>query len=218
MKRAILKTLAYADVFNYPLTAQEIWEYLISDKKTGLKEIKQELERPNELFVANGGYFFLKNRPGIVKIRKKRERWSREKFKIARRVANWLRLIPTIKMVGITGALAMKNSVEADDIDFLIITAKNRLWLTRLLSTLLIELVASRRRPNDSPVGGQAKDKICLNMFLDEGHLKVPKKEQNLFSAHEVVQLSPIWDKNGIYKQFVSQNQWVKKFLANWSA
>lgn len=212
MEQAILKTLAYADIFDYPITAPEIWRCLIIDKRVGFEEIKHELERPNKLFKTNGEYFFLKNRQEIVKTREKREKWSREKLKIARRVAGWLRLIPTIKMVGITGALAMKNSDEADDIDFLIATAKNRLWLTRLLSTILVELVAKRRHPGDE----NFCDKICLNMFLDEDHLEVPKKEQDLFSAHEVCQLKLIWGKNGIYKKFISQNRWSKKYLANW--
>lgn len=212
--QSIPRTLAYADVFDFPLTAREVWQYLITDKKIGLEEIKDELERPNNLFSTNGEYFFLKSRQMIVKVRKKRGRWSREKFKIAKRVANWLRLIPTIKMVGITGALAMNNSDKDDDIDFLIVTAKNRLWLTRLLTVFLVGLAAKRRRPGDQDFC----DKICLNMFLDEDHLEVPKKEQDLFSAHEVLQLKPIWDKKGIYDKFVSQNQWVKKFLANWSA
>ena len=30
--KAILRTLAYADVFDYSLKALEIWRYLISDK------------------------------------------------------------------------------------------------------------------------------------------------------------------------------------------
>jgi len=108
--------------------------------------------------------------------------------------------------------LAMENSNENDDIDLLIITSKSRLWLTRFLTVILLELVANRRHPADKEV----KDKICLNMFLDEGHLEVPKKEQDLFSAHEVCQLKVLWDKNGIYQKFLKANLWSKKFLPNW--
>ncbi|MFQ6002788.1 MAG: hypothetical protein ACE5KJ_03495 [Candidatus Zixiibacteriota bacterium] len=145
-------------------------------------------------------------------IRKKRERWSQKKMEIARRVANWLRFIPTIKMVAVTGALAMNNSQKEDDIDLLIVTTKNRLWLTRLLTVFLAELVARRRRPGDSEV----RDKICLNMFLDENHLAVPKKEQDLFSAHEVCQLKLLWEKDETYQRFLRSNQWVERYLPNW--
>ena len=53
-------------------------------------------------------------------------------------------------------------------------------------------------------------------MFLDERHLQIPKKEQDLFSAHEVCQLKVIWEKDGIYQKFLKENQWVRQFLPNW--
>lgn len=212
MKKAIIQTLAYADVFDYPLIEKEIWRYLIAEKKISSEIVQKELCQKYPQIVKTGEYFFLKNRHQIVKIRQVREKWSRGKLKIAQRVAGWLRLIPWIKMVGVTGALAMNNSDKDDDIDLLITTSKNRLWLTRLLATIIIELVASRRRPDDQ----KFRDKICLNMFLDEKHLAVPKKEQDLFTAHEVVQMKPIWEKDNTYQKFLKANIWVKKYLPNW--
>ncbi len=209
---AIFRTLVYADIFDYPLTAKEVWKYLISEEKVDFWAIQTELRRKNELIAHKGIYFFLKNRQKVVKIRKNRQKCSQKKLKIARRVAKWLKIIPWIKLVGVTGALAMENADKNDDIDLLIIAVKNRLWLTRLLTVFLVEFIAHRRRPGDTNVC----NKICLNMFLDEAHLKVPKKEQNLFTAHEIIQLKPIWDKNDAYKKFIMANLWVKKFLANW--
>ncbi len=197
---AILKTLAYADIFDFPLTEQEIRRWLIGPPDGELKFAKKQ------------PFYFLKGREKIVAVRKKREKESQKKFKIAKRVANWLKFIPTIKMVAITGALAMNNAHQDDDIDLLIVSQKNRLWLTRLMTVLLTEIIACRRHPADR----EFKDKICLNMFLDEAHLAVPKKEQDLFLAHEVCQLKPIWEKDGIYQKFIKENQWVRRFLPNW--
>jgi len=115
-------------------------------------------------------------------------------------------------MVAVTGNLAMDNAGQDDDIDFLIITTKKRLWLTRLLTNFLVELIANRRRPSDKEV----KDKICLNMFLDENNLKIPIKEQSLFTAHEICQLKPLWVKNQLYRRFIQENLWLQKFLPNW--
>ena len=115
-------------------------------------------------------------------------------------------------MVGVTGAQAMNNSDQDDDIDLLIVASRNRLWLTRLFSVLLVEVVAKRRRPGDRKV----KDKICLNMFLDEDHLGIPKSERNLYSAHEVAQLKPLWNRGGTYLRFINANHWTGKFLPNW--
>lgn len=205
MMKAILSTLAYADIFDYPLTKKEISRFLISESPQKLITLPDDIGYKD-------GFYFLKGREKIVAIRKKREEFSRQKLNIALRVASWLKLIPTIKMIGITGALAMNNAGGDDDIDLLIVTGENRLWLTRLLATAIVELVASRRRPKDKIF----RDKICLNMFLDERYLAVPKKERDLFTAHEVCQLRPIYGKNGIYKKFLEKNLWVKKYLPNW--
>lgn len=212
MIKAILMTLAYADIFDYPLKASEIRRYLISDKKIDFKNFQKELSQSSKLADKQGDYFFLKGRKKIVAIRKQRENQGQKKLIIARRTTNWLKMIPTIKMIGVTGALAMNNAREDDDIDILIVTSKNRLWLTRFLVVLLTELVARRRHPNDK----ETRDKICLNMFLDEKCLGVPEKERDLFTAHEVCQLVPIYDRNGTYKKFLEKNLWVKKYLPNW--
>jgi len=207
MKRAILQTLAYADVFGYPLKEKEIRKFLIGQVLTK-GQIWPRLSQVSQ----KNGFFFLKDRGRIVALRRKREKWSQEKIRIAQKVSQWLKIIPTIKMVAVTGALAMENAAKEDDIDLLIITAKKRLWLTRLLTVFLVELVARRRHPHDRSV----KDKICLNMFLDEEHLAVPLKERDLFTAHEVCQLKPLWDRNKTYQKFIQKNPWVKDFLPNW--
>ncbi len=211
LSKAIFRTLAYADVFDYPLKKEEIWQFLLSDIGYRISDIEKALEKLPRT-AKKEGYYYLRGRRRLVSLRQKRARWSREKLKIGQRVANWLKFIPTIKMVAVTGALAMANTDKEDDIDLMIVTTKNRLWLTRLLAVLLIEVVASRRRPGDQ----KARDKICLNMFLDEVHLAIPKKERDLFSAHEVGQMKVLWEKDGTYPKFLKANQWVKQYLPNW--
>jgi len=208
-KKVILRTLAYADIFDYPLTAREIHRFLIANKSASYISINQALKELTEVSQKKG-FYLLKNREKTVPLRKKRERWSEEKLKIAERVAGWLKLIPTIQMVAVTGALAMKNSDKEDDIDLFIITSVNRLWLSRGLVVTFLRLTGHYWRP------GKVKNKICPNMLLDESHLKIPKKEQDLFSAHEFCQLKLLWDRNKTYQKFVKENQWVKRFLPNW--
>jgi predicted nucleotidyltransferase len=210
LQKAILKTLSYADIFDYPLALPELHHFLIG-QKASINDLAKALTKIKEV-TQDGQFFFLKNRRKIVQIRRKRFKWSQNKLQIAQKVAKWLELIPFIKMIAVTGNLAMNNSDKNDDIDLLVVTTKNRLWLTRLLTVFWVELVANRRHPQDVEV----KDKICLNMFLDENHLQVPLKEQDLFSAHEVCQTKLLWDKNETYQKFLKANQWYKKYLANW--
>lgn len=216
MEKAILATLSYSDIFDYPLTKEEIWQWLIGQQATGNRQKEVEKRLKEDAFLVSrvsclDGLYHLQGREEIVQLREQRKAYSNKKMKLAEKVAEILRLIPWIKLIGVTGALAMKNSDKEDDIDLFIVASKNRLWLTRALVVFLVELVAQRRRPGDQKV----KDKTCLNMFLDEKHLAIPKKERDLFSAHEACQLRPIFIRGDTYSRFLQENSWAKKFLPN---
>jgi hypothetical protein len=114
-------------------------------------------------------------------------------------------------MVGITGALAMDNARKSDDIDLLIITQKNRLWLTRLIVTMVLEIIGRRRRPNHKNI----KDKICLNLYLDEANWQLSKAKKSLFTAHELIQLKPVLNRNNTYEKFILRNYWLANYLPN---
>lgn len=207
LARAILRTLIYSDVFAYPLTMGEIQKWLIGPRimtqELRIKEIKNIQEKD--------GYYFLNGQGKIVDLRIEREKFSLEKLKIAQETADLLKLIPFVKFVGITGALSMNNAKEKDDIDLFVVTGGGLLWTTRLLSTLLIEITGSRRHPKDVNVN----NKICLNMFVAEDYLEIPKKSQNLFSAHEVLQVKPLFNRGDTYQKFLNANGWVRKYLPN---
>jgi len=216
VREAILRTLAYADIFDYPLTPREIHKFLISEKPLDFDSVQKALsrmsaERKRISTDKAGHFYFLTGREKLVPLRKKRKKISQKKLRVAHRIAVLLKIVPPIKLMGVTGRLAMENSEKEDDIDFLIITSKNRLWLTRLLTVFLLELLRIRRRPSNKYV----KDKICLNMFLDEKHLSLPAKERDLFTAHEIVQMRPLWERGGTYGRFLKANGWVRKYLPN---
>jgi hypothetical protein len=214
VEKAILKTLAYADIFDYPLTLREVHKFLIFNRLSEFKFVQATLFRMSAAKKRirtdrTGRFYFLSGRKALIDLRNKRERFSQKKLRIARRTASLLKFIPTIKLVGVTGRLAMKNSDDDDDIDLLIISSKGNLWLTRFLVTILLELTGRRRRPEEK----RAKDKVCLNMFLSEEGLAVPKNERDLYSAHEVVQMKPLWEKDNTYQKFLKANQWARKYL-----
>ena len=212
MQGDILRTLNYADIFDYPLTPREVTSFLISDTEVKAEVVKKTLSilADRGLIGADGDFFYLKGRSGIVQLRKERERWSKEKWRIARETAAKLKKLPGVKFIGVTGALAMDNCQKDDDIDLLIVTAGNSLWLVRLAIILLSPILdINRRKPKDKEV----KNKICFNLFLEENHLKIGP--ENLFLAHEVCQMKPIFNKEGTYEKFFGENKWVFKFLPN---
>ena len=210
IQEAIIKTLVYSDIFEYPLKKEEIWRYLV-EEEIEITDLEKELK---ELMLGKKlgekeGYYFLFGREDICKMRQKRADISRKKMNKAQRWTKWLKLNPFLLMVGISGTLAVENAEEDDDIDLVLVFAKDRLYLGRLLEYLILKLMGKRRNPGQVEV----KDLLCPNLYLTEDHLKMG--DHDLFTAHEIVQVRLLWDKRETYSRFLNDNQWVNKFLPN---
>lgn len=197
---ATLATLAYADIFDYPLTRQELIHWMLMEPHVPAHA--KEIE-------SRKGYFFLKGRSKLVQIRRERKGWQKEKWDIAKRAARALSYIPTIQLVGVTGGLAMNNARKDDDIDLFLIVSDGTLWISRLKATILMDMVGLRRRPNDVTV----TNKVCLNMFVTEHGMGVPGHERDCFSAHEVLQMQPLFIRGRTYRKFLGENQWVSAYV-----
>lgn len=208
LDEAILKTLCYHDLFNYPLSPQEISRWLIKNTQK-LSSGSFESVNKNPLIIKKQGFYCLAGREKIIDMRKQREIYSLDKSILVRKFVDFLKYIPSIKLVGITGALAMENAKRQDDIDLFIITSARLLWTTRFLITLFFELLGVRRHPSDQNVN----NKICLNMYLDENNLALPATEHDIYLAHEILQMKPVIVKGDIYRRFILANIWIKKFL-----
>ena len=110
---------------------------------------------------------------------------------------------PFVRGIAISGSLS-KNFAEADsDLDFFVITKVNRLWVVRMLYTILFKIAT---------ITG-TKEWFCLNYFIDELALEI--KEQNIFTAVEISTLMPL--KGGtIFSDFFKANNWVYQYQPNY--
>lgn len=210
ISRRVLNTLLYSDIFNYPLKKEEIWRYLISPQKISKSDFLKELINEKDI-TSKKNFYFLKGREKIVDERIRKEKISLEKIKKAEKIALSLSRISSIKLIAISGSLALKNSNENEDIDFFIITSKNTLWATRFFAVIALLLMNSYRRRGDKSV----RNKICLNMLIDEDFLEMPNNRQELYTAHEISQLYPLVQRNSTYLSFQKANSWVLDFLPN---
>lgn len=202
-------TVSYADIFGYPLTSKEARFWFASRKISSKTRLTI-----GRTITKKEGFFTLRGRESLIKTRMKRSAASANKWRIARAVAENLLAIPTIRLVGVTGALAMDNATEEDDIDFFVVTAKGALWITRGIATVMLDVTGKRRKPYDTSI----RDKICLNMFMSEDDLGVRRDRHDLFSAHEVLQMKPIGERRHGYRNFLRANTWTRGFLPNaWS-
>lgn len=209
MEKSIIKTLAYSDIFDYPLKAREAVKFFIGPK-TSSKKIARGLEGAfrTGLIGKNKGFYCLNGRYNLTRVRRIREKESKKKMQIASKAARILSFLPTVKLIGISGSLSMNNSQKRDDIDLFIITSSNLLWTTRFLVNLIL-LVFRLKRGRDASFG---VNKICPNMFVSLASLEIPK---NIFSAHEVAQMKVLMNKARTYEKFLYKNKWVLNFLPN---
>jgi len=199
--RAILETLHYADLFDYPLTAQQLQRFLIG-VRASRAEIDDALNDPTRLngsLTRSDDFFLLPNRESIIAASARLRRAARKQIPRARFYARLLAHLPFVRMVALTGALAMENASD-NDIDFLIVTAPGRLWFVRGLSVALVRLARWRG------------DQLCPNFLLSENALAIP--ERNLYNAHEIAQMIPLYGFD-VYRRMCLANTWAVTFLPN---
>ena len=205
--QAVLKTLAYYDLFAYPVTLQELHRYLIASRVVSLQQVKNELNRLQ--ISKKNNFYFLKGKDAIVAQRIKREKISHKKLQLAKKIATRLSRIPTIVYIGVSGSLAMQNAKKNDDIDLFIITKPYTLWISRLLASLLLVVTGKLRRFGQV----EQRDAICLNMWVETRYMKFKERRQNVYTAHEIVQLYTLYNQYHTYEQFLYANTWITQVL-----
>jgi D-beta-D-heptose 7-phosphate kinase/D-beta-D-heptose 1-phosphate adenosyltransferase len=158
------------------------------------------------------GFYFVRGSGRLIYKRTVRKRISQKKIKIAKKATRVISLMGNVKMVGISGSLAMENAEEGGDIDLMIITKKGKLWTTRVVVYFLLKLFGFFIRTSGKV---NQKDGLCLNIWLDESDMVWNKEEKNYFTAHEILQIIPLFNKNKTYENFLLNNKWALDFWPN---
>ncbi len=216
LEQSILKTIAFFDVFNQPLTAEEIWKWLYRpNQKFSLLEVKIALETSLVLLknlVLNEAFYSLRDSSYSYLIRKHHNDLSERKFAKVLKLLKIYKYLPFIKMIAICNSLSFSNASEESDIDLFIITEKKKIWLARFFTILIVKILGLR------PTKEQHRDTFCLSFFISEDNLDI---ENILFSIHDIytpywiAQLLPVYDRDQTYDKFLEANLWVKRYLPN---
>ncbi len=204
LEAAILRTVLYADVFDFPMKPEEIHHFLINDEPISLAEITKSLDQSRWLkqkLQLVDEYIIYEGRDEIVRVRQKREAASQDLWPQALYWGRWLAALPFVRMVALTGALAVRNAADGDDdLDYMLITSPHRVWLARAFAIAVVR------------IGHLRGVKICPNYVLAETSLI--QTRQDVFLAHEVAQMIPLYG-NDYYRRFREANDWVYQQLPN---
>ena len=200
----ILNILLYYDIFDYPLTEDEILNNyrLKVEKEFSCKSILQSLVKKEVVYKFEDYYTLNSTDKNLLK-RKVGNLLSEKCMKKALFFSKLINVFPYVRAIFLSGSLS-KNFMNIDsDIDYFIITKPNRIWLTRTLLVLLkkIFLLNSYRH-------------FCINYFVDTNNLEIDEK--NIFTATEILTLVPIYGTKSV-KKFFDQNRWVKKNYPNFN-
>lgn len=202
-RSSIIRILAYFDLFDYPLSAQEIHFFL--DKEVPEDELTAELEVlvQEKCLFRPGEFYSLQDNPYLAERRIKGNRHADELLLIAARVSRFLYQFPYVRGVGISGSLSKHYADENADIDYFIITRSNRLWIARTLMHLYKKLSYLRGHQHW----------YCMNYYIDEEALEI--KEKNIFTAMEMITLLPASGNGGLVK-FFAANNWTTNYFPHY--
>ena len=198
LERAILETLTYSDIFDYPLRLDELHRYLplpadMDELPIALRALNGQVRKDHDLY-------FLAGRAEIVQTRAQRAARSNKLLPIALSYGRVLGALPFIRMVALTGSLAVLNISKNVDFDYMLVTKPGRVWTARAFAVLFNRIV---RRFGHT---------ICPNLIVSENTLEWPLHD--LYSARELCQMIPIKGLD-VYHRLLKSNGWAKGFLPN---
>ena len=218
LQSAIVRTVVFFDIFDYPLTLMEIWKWLyITDgsqiARKYLADIKNELTQITDTIEAKNGFYFLRGREQIIRTRLARYGLAEEKYKKAVKFIKIIRLIPFVKLVAVCNNLAYGNASGASDIDLFIIAKQNRVWSARFWVIGVLKLFGVR------PAATSKKDTIDATFFISEDALNIEElminSNNDIYLAYWAAQLAPVYDPDGLSEKFRRENGWLKNYLPN---
>ncbi|MHB8903754.1 MAG: hypothetical protein ACYC40_01460 [Patescibacteria group bacterium] len=206
---AIKKVIVFFDLFDYPLTAFEIFNHL--RREFSLRDINDALDSLRPVLSNKYGFYFLKSRENLVELRQSRYNYSVRKLKIARRYAKIFGFFPYIKVVTLANVIGAHNMRDEGDIDFFIISVSQRLWLTRLFCAGLAKIL------NKRPTQEIKKDKLCLSFYITNDNLNLDElkiKPSDPYFDYWLKTMVLLYNKEENYENFLAANNLMGEYLS----
>ena len=213
LQQSIVSTIAYFDLFEYPLTLVEVQRFLYRTNAS-LSAVYHELSREplTGIISSDAGFYFLAGRQQLIATRLERYRYAEKKYQRALRAASVLCGVGFVDLIAVCNNVGISNGTKRSDIDFFIVVRHGHLWWTRLVVTGLVTLIGLRRH------GRMIENRICLSFYITDQHFDlhdIALRPQDPYLLYWLASLAPIFDRDFIYQQFLAANQGTLEQLPN---
>ena len=205
LKKNITKTLLYYDIFSHPLKPEEIFSFLPRNsiaKHDVVNFLKEAAKKDTAPFAEKDGYYFIKPGEQNISRRIEKENYSLKMWKQAAMITHIIKRFPFVRAVLVTGSLSKNSSDPTSDLDFMLVTAKNRLWISRTLLMLFKKIFFLN-----------SYKFFCINYYITEDNLVI--NERNIFTATEIATIKATYNTE-LLNEFIKQNDWVKEYFPNY--
>ena len=134
LRRAIAAAVAYGDLFDWPLTPDEVHRSLPIPAR--LEEVTAALApaRLGPTLATIDGFVVARGREDLVERRVRCAEVSDELWPPAERAARFVGRLPWVKMVAVSGSLAVGAATDDADVDLFIVADDGRVWLARAVT------------------------------------------------------------------------------------
>ncbi len=184
----ILSLLAFFEIWEYPLSEDEVIEWFQHShiSREFLRKSFPHTERKGKIW-----YSLTRKWETLLRRREEAEALSEKLLRKAKQYTNLLRHFPFIRAVAVVNTVAFQCPYDASDIDLFIVVKKGRVATARFFSTILFMLSGLRASKE------KTKGRFCLSFFVDESQQDLSRflRKEDIYLPYWIAFMKWIWGK-----------------------
>jgi hypothetical protein len=139
----------------------------------------------------------------LLNIKKNSTNIENNFYKKTEKYIKFIKWIPWILMIWIGNSISMNSAKKSSDIDLFIVTKNNSLWTTRILISLIFQILWVRKTSK------KHKWRFCLSFFCSKKWMNFWDfaLKNDIYLYFWIVYFKPILDYNNTYKKFIESNE-----------
>lgn len=204
LEDAIVKTVAFFDVFDYPLTVDEVSERLLGFEAS--REDIQHTVQKSERILFIDGYVVFPQRERIVALRLQNVSQDLALWKRVKKYEWIFRCVPFLHGVYVCNRLAISQGIEESDIDLFVVADTGRMFFVRTMLLVIFQIFGARRH------GDKIPGRFCLSFFVDmsAADLSPLLLGSDIYFAYWFLLLKPLY---GIF-DIAKMNTWIEEYFS----